>query len=236
MKAHTAILLGLVVCSSSQSACIEHAQTEVSYAAWAVPKSPPPIQAAEWTVSLRIARIAFGPTYFCAASTGIDRCEPAQAELLTTSTINLLDPRPQPLGVARGVTGSIRSATFDFGVTWFATQAAAAVAPGNALGHSAYFEGEARRGADLVQFAAIVDLAPQFRGQHAVVSSPALGLVSERTTRLDVTIDYGDWLSQIDFAKATAGEVFRIEPNTPAHTGIVQGMTARRPLQFQWSP
>ncbi|MCA9603607.1 MAG: hypothetical protein KC417_16355, partial [Myxococcales bacterium] len=111
-------------------------------------------ESAGWSVTLTRADVAFGPAYFCATTAAdVDLCPAAVAETLDVGVVDGLSADLQPLGILEGDTQTVRSATYDFGITWLATEPAplpAREAPG---GHSARFLGTAVRGADSFDFA-----------------------------------------------------------------------------------
>lgn len=184
---------------------------------------------------LREARLAFGPVYFCAASSGsATLCESAAAELRAITIVDLLDPTPQRLGDVDGLTGELRSASYDFGLTWAPAESAYSVGPGNSIGHSAALEGEARRGDDVVPFTAVLELPPQYQGQRAVPTTPAAGVVDAGIARLEVRFDAGAWASRINFDRQPAGARLAIAPGSSEHNAVVLGMTSIDPPLFTW--
>lgn len=215
--------------------CIQSSQTRIAVPAYAIAAPPGEVRVGGWTVTLTVAELGFGPVYFCAASSGsATLCETAAAELRTISTVNMLTASPQFLGNVDGLTGGIRSASFDFGITWYPTQASAVAAPSSARGHSVYLEGKARRGTDILPFTALIDVVAQFRGQRAVPTVAAVGVVSESTSSLEVHFDVAKWLLQIDFDRVPPGPLV-IGPTSAEHNAIAQAMVATRPPEFVWT-
>ena len=89
-------LLSLVVAAPALGACSGTGQPEVAYQAFAAAKAPATIQAGDWSVTLDEASVAFGPVYFCAASSGsADLCETAVGELTEIGT-TIAGRRAQP--------------------------------------------------------------------------------------------------------------------------------------------
>ncbi len=218
--------------------CSGTGQPEIAYQAFAAPIVPASITAGDWTVTLDEASVAFGPAYFCAAASGsADLCETAIGELTEIRALNLLDATPQPLGEARGLIGTIRSASYDYGVHWFFTEespVAAEAAPG---GHSARFAGQATKGATALRFVADVDVIPQFQGLRAVPSAEASAVIEDRDVRLDVGFDPGAWLSNVDFdlAAPEPGSAYVIAPGSRNHGALVIAMTAQETPSFTWT-
>jgi hypothetical protein len=227
------VLSGLVLLG-----CSGTGQPEVTYPAYAVPEPSAMTTAGAWNVTFSDATIAFGPVYFCAAQSGsATLCETAVGDIRSITRVNLLDVEPQPLGEVDGFTGSIRSASYDYGIHWFLTENAPTPAPEAPGGHSAHFAGTASRGADRVHFTADIDLLPQFQGQRAVPSAPYLASVDEDGGRLDARMPLASWFADVDFdALFAAGKdpvVF--EPNSQAYSAIVIAMIANAPPEFVFS-
>ncbi|MFO0759000.1 MAG: hypothetical protein U0359_21080 [Byssovorax sp.] len=224
------ILAGLTACSGT-------GQPEVTYQASAQVIPAQNIQAGDWTVSLTQGTLAFGPAYFCAAASGsADLCETALGELRTIRAIDLTDPSPQPLGEAHGLTGVIRSASYDFGIHWFLTEEAPIADPAAPSGHSATLAGKAQKGNRTVTFTAEVDVIPQFQGQRAVPSAAASATIDQDQVALTVGFDPGAWLSQVDFDEAPDGaKTYVIAPGSRNHGALVIAMTAQKPPSFTWA-
>jgi hypothetical protein len=179
--------------------CGDTGQTMVSYAALGH-GAPARITQGPWTITLDRAQVALGPIYFCATAAASESlCQVAVNELARTLELDALSPVDQPLGDARGTTGTIHSLMFDLGITWFPTQNEARAA--TALGHSAHFEGHAERAGDLKRFVADIDILPQYQGSMAVngVRLPAPQLIADTTSRLDVSLDAAAWISTVDW-------------------------------------
>lgn len=233
-----ALLSLLVVAAPALGGCSGTGQPEVAYQAFAAAKAPAPIQAGDWTVTLDEASVAFGPVYFCAASSGsADLCETAVGELTEIRAVDLLDPTPQSLGEARGFTGTIRSASYDYGIHWFLTEEAPTAAEAAPGGHSAHFAGQATKAGSSLRFVADVDVIPQFQGQRAVPSAAASAVIEGSSVRLDVAFDPGSWLSKVDFdlAHPEPESSYAITAGSRNHGALVIAMTAQTPPVFTWS-
>lgn len=231
----TAALLAL---SLGALGCSGTGQPEIAYEAFAAPSPPAPVQAGDWTVTLDQATLAFGPAYFCASASGsADLCESAVGELTTVVAVDLLDPTPQPLGQARGLLGTIRSASYDYGVHWFYTEETPTPAPATPGGHSAHIEGVAEKPGASVRFLAEIDVIPQFQGQRAVPSAEAKATLESDDVRLDVRFDVGSWIAKVDFDEAleASESPYRISAGTRNHGALVIAMTAQTPPSFVWS-
>jgi hypothetical protein len=115
------------------------------------------------------ADVAFGPVYFCATEGArVELCEVALAELLETVTLDGLTSETRSFGALDATTGNVRSALFDYGISWFLTRSAPAANPGAPGGHSAILEGEAENESGVLRFSARIDIEPLSRGDAAV--------------------------------------------------------------------
>lgn len=204
----------------------------------------------DWEVTLEQARVGFGPLYLCPASvpTG-ELCEMAVVELTDSATFDALDPAPQPLPPLMGGTGSVRSAVFDYAISWPLTHRSPRAGAGAPGGHSARFSGVATDGVRTLRFSADVDVAPN------AVERLASGTVTEHTitdgaSRLHIVFDPGRWWHAVDF-DALADSAFAdpdaadpdaedtatisIEADSDAYASIVHAMTAGARPRLEWS-
>lgn len=223
--------------------CIEASQEPLDYDAFAVPRGNGTATVAGWTITLSRADVALGPFYFCAAATGSSTlCEGAIAEVTRVAVVNALVPAPAAIGRVHGFSGVIQSASYDFGISWFSTQPSPTPAPPLPGGHSMRLEGVAVKGAARVPFTADVDVSPQYQGQNAVPTAPAVANVTSRATRLDVIVDPAAWVTQLDFdalattLAASGSASFAIAPGTPEHNALLIGIKTFSPPELRWVP
>lgn len=178
-------------------------------------------QIGDWTVTLDVARLGFGPIYFCAAHS-VRSCDTAAAEVTQVVDIDLLDTAEQELAQVQGLTGTIRSAAWDYGMTWLLTETAPQQR--SPSGHSLVLHGTATRGTVTVPIDLSIDVPPLQQGAYAVLGSRATATVTDDAVRLEVHFDPAAWLIGVDF-------------EDPAPEGpIIIGMTANAPPSFTWSP
>ncbi len=199
----------------------------------------------DWEVTLEQAHLGFGPLYLCPASVATgELCEMAVVELIDSVAFDALDPTAQTLPPLVGVTGAVRSAVFDYAISWpltYRSPRAGAGAPG---GHSARFAGVAKDGARTLYFSADIDVAPN------AVERLASGAVTEHTitddaSRLHLVFDPIGWWRGVDFdALATsafsdpeAGDTatISVEAGSDAYASIVHAMTAGVRPRLEWS-
>jgi hypothetical protein len=219
------------------ASCLRASQEPVTYPAFAEAKLARTFQAGDHTVQIDEAAIAFGPAYFCAAAQGAPtECESAIAEIRRTTRIDLLSAARQPLGDVRGFTGSVRSVSYDLGLDWFDTQTAVTARPEAPGGHSVFVRGVASRAGSDVPFVATVDVTPQYQGQRAFSTAPAIADVTGANTRLVVSFDLPAWLGQVDFGalEAAPERPAIIAPGTKGHDAIQVGLRNLRPPEFHW--
>ena len=190
---------------------------------------------------LNRAQVGFGPVYFCAtAGAEVELCEVALAELLTTLTIDGLDAQSQPIGTLQATTGSVRSALYDYGISWLLTQQAARPSDGSPGGHSALLDGSVERDGRTLSFSVQVDIKPRGPGDAAVNAQRTSHEISGRSDRLTVAVDPYRWLENVEldplFALDSDGDGnVVIAEDTQAYQAIVQGMTNGAPVQFVWN-
>lgn len=198
-----------------------------------------------WQITFDRAEVAFGPLYLCPASVPSDElCETALLELTETASVDALDPSPQDLPPLRGTTGTVRSALWDYGISWPLTFSGPTANAGAPRGHSARFSGQASDGARTLFFEADVDVFSNAPGRLAT-GQVTEHRVDDARSRLSIVFDLPAWWRSVDF-DALADAAFADAPdpttatvelgaNSPAYGSLVHEMTAgARPL-FQWS-
>jgi hypothetical protein len=221
--------------------CGDTGQAHVRIPAAARGTSRTELSVGDTRFSLTRAEVGFGPVYFCATEGAeVELCEVALAELLGTVTLDGLTGEERPFGELSATTGSVRSALFDYGISWLLTRSAPRANPGAPGGHSAILEGEAENDGGLLRFSAHIDIEPLSRGDAAVNARRTSVEISEQPgQRLIVRLDPYRWLERIDVGKLFAldtdgdGEVV-LAPEDQAYQAIVLGMTNRAPLAFDW--
>jgi hypothetical protein len=228
------LLLALAGCGDAGGAY-------VSFPAYAAGVRAEPFRAGVWTVTLERAEVAFGPAYFCAtASSDAELCAEAIAEFRSSVRVDALDPAPRAIGTIDATLGEVRSAIFDYGISWWLPDPAPRPTAGAIEGHSAVFAGRARRddGAE-VRFTAAIDIEPRLQGAHAVFGVRTRHAITGSADALLVRFDPTAWWRRVDFdALAAEGgdaaDPIVVRPRTQAWDALTIGMTSNAPPGFAW--
>jgi len=234
-----AFALSALAVFAPSAACIESPQEPVEYDAVGVGTGVRNMIVGGWNVELSRATVAVGPFYFCAAQSGSSTlCEASVAELRTVTAFDALATAPMRLGRVHGFSGTVKSAAYDLGISWFDTQNAATPSPAAPGGHSARIEGTATRGETRIAFVADVDVAPQYQGQNAVPTAPADANVVSSATRFEIVVDPVRWVAQLDFdAIASSGlRSVAIRAGSPEHNALLVGIKNLAPPLLRWVP
>lgn len=183
-----------------------------------------------WEISLSEATLGFGPIFFCATESALSsRCEVAIVERTEGVTLDGLDPTEQPIGSLSGTTGTVRTAFFDYGITWLLTKPlpealpevpeGPAVVRSNAAnyvpkGHSAQFRGtatcvdgpasccpDAVTCPESYAFEANVDVLVVNPGTPAVNGVRTFQQITTDPLALTITFDPNAWWQAVDFAR-----------------------------------
>jgi hypothetical protein len=210
----------------------------VSFPAYGVGSAREPFSVGAWTVTLTRAEIAFGPAYFCAtASSNAELCGEAIAEMRSSATIDALDPTPRRIGTIEAITGEIRSAMFDYGISWHLPDPAPRPTEGAIDGHSAIFEGSASHvEGRTIRFVAAIDVVPRLQGALSVFGVRMRHAIASANDALVVRIDPNALWARVDFdALAAIGDdPVVIRPGTQAWNALVIAMTSAALPSFRW--
>jgi hypothetical protein len=213
-------------------------QREIRYPVVGIGEPSAPFTVGAWEVTLTTAQIGFGPAYFCAtAAASSDLCPAAVSQFAHSAAINGLDSAPQTLGEGDGETGTVRSATYDFAFTWFATQKQAGPAPGAPGGNSARFAGTAINGATTLRFVADIDLVPHFQGTRAVQGAPVAATLEDSDLQLSVGVQPSLWWTGVDFDALAllSGDPIQVLPGSRAYEAVILGMIANARPSLVWA-
>jgi len=218
-------------------ACGTTGQEPVSLQATATGTDPGTFAVGDWDVTLDRADVGFGPVYFCAtAAADAELCQTAVVELRATVPIDALDPAAQTMPALDGVTGSVHSATFDYGVSWMLPDRNPGPDPGAPDGHSLVLDGTAVRGADVVTFHADVDARPTQAGTLVMKGFHTAIDIEDDTPALVVHADPSAWLGGVDFDDLLAlGTDVDVPEDSRTYSAIVGDLTSVAPVTFTWN-
>lgn len=219
-------------------ACAEADRTRATVELLARGTTDPVLVDGSWTITLTRADVAFGPAYLCAtAAVSSELCHTAVLEFLEARTIDGIDPTPTPLGTLEGVTGSIRSAQYDFGIPFLLTETAPKPIDGSVAGHSAVLEATATDGIETFDLSITLDVEAQVSGTSAIVGAPLVAEIPESGASLTIQVDPREWLRGLDWAALGAsphapGEPVVIAEGSLDHGSVLRAMTVNHPPEL----
>ncbi len=219
------------------SACGDTGQVDVIYPIVATTLNVGTFEVDGWTIVLDEAVVAFGPLYLCATrAASASLCPAAVAEWREVATVDLLARAPVPLGEVVGVSGSVGSATWDYGIRWPTTQGSPVVTEAAPNGHSAVFAGRAELGNTAFDFTLDIDVVPALRGSLAVQGVPAEATIEDSGWVLEVEFDLAAWWQGVDFdALAERGEAMLVlAPDGRDANAVIIAMTANARPVLRW--
>lgn len=220
--------------------CVDDGRSRATVELLARGAASPVLVDGGWTITLTRADVAFGPAYLCAtAAASSELCTTAVLEFLEAQTIDGLDPVPTPLGILEGVTGSVRSAQYDFGIPFLLTESMPTPLPGSVSGHSALLEATATDGVDSFDLSITLDVAAPVSGTTAIVGAPLVALIPESGATLTIAVDPREWLRGLDWAALNAtprgvGEKVVIATDSLDHDSVLRSMTVNHPPAFSF--
>lgn len=233
-----AVTLVVIAVAAIGTACGETGRAAVSFPFHAGGTGVTGFDDDGWHVTITEARVAFGPAYFCASSAAdLDLCETAVAELRDSVTVDALVPAAEPLGEIDAVTGTVRSAMWDHGLTFLLAAERPRPTAGAVGGRSATFRGTAERGAERFDWSAAVEIVASVSGTSAVRAVRTEHAIESENDALVVRFDPAAILARVDWASvASSAEmgVARIEPGSVAHNAIVIAMTSSALPTLEW--
>lgn len=146
-----------------------------------------------YVVRLTKAELAVGPVYFCAtAAASSSLCQTAVAEVRETFVVDALAPTSANVAELRGITGAIRSAQLDHGVSWFAGQQKPIATRPNL--HSLVLEGTLTHLGETRSFATVFDIVSSIAGERSVSGKRLQLELQASSNGLLVTVDPHLWL------------------------------------------
>lgn len=203
-----------------------------------------PVMQGDLTLTLERAEVGVGPLWLCATENASpESCESALLELRGAVPVDALEPSPVMVATLTGVTGTARTAMFDYGISWLAPASRARALEGAPSGHSAVFRARVVRASDGLAFGveADVDIVPTMAGALAIPGRriDAHELSPDRPDALVVRVDVGAWWSRVDLARLAAraedGEdPVVLRPGDADYEALVVAMTAGVLPALEW--
>lgn len=238
MRAACGVLAALALLGG----CVETGRSYVAIPLHGAGVADEPFAAGEWTVDLERAELGFGPLWLCTTEAASpEHCETAVLELTETVTIDALDPEVRMLATTHGITGTVRSAMWDYGISWLPAAPRARPNDGAPGGHSARFAGAATHSdGRSFTFTCDLDLPPIMQGAILVpgqrVEAHAIGGSDDA---LVVRVDPRAWWRRVDLerlaarAEAAGGSV-ALAPGDADYEALVVAMTASVLPSLEW--
>lgn len=194
-----------------------------------------------WQVELSTAELAFGPVYLCSGVQAGDLCESSRGELLEAVIIDALDPDVHELATFEALDGPVRSAMWDYGITWGLPQVDAQPSPAaEALGGSVYLEGVARREDVELPFVATIPLRPNLEGRTLVRAADLFEHELSEGDVLEVSVDPSQWLAQVRFEDLVGAHSVsspaHFAPDTQPWRSVSNALTTRAKPRLTWNP
>lgn len=238
MRAIGLAVFPLVLALAAPS-CVERGRMRVSIPVHGAGTGVRTFVVGDASVTLDEARIAWGPAYFCTTPfADVDLCPTALAEVRSAASIDALDETPQFVGELEGISGTIRSAMFDYGITWLLPAAEASVDPGAVDGaHSAHFAGSVTRSGVTRRFVLDVDVVSSNGGISAAHGVPTTHALDERADALVVRFDPSAMLAGADFSEldAATGDPIVLGENSSLYQSVVIGLTTSALPTLEWA-
>lgn len=232
------VLLALVL-GSLGSGCVESGRTRVSIPVHGAGSSVHTFTVGDATVTLDDARIAWGPAYFCTTPfADVDLCPTALAEVRSAATIDVLDATPQYVGELEGISGTVRSAMFDYGVTWLLPAAEPSVDPGAVDGaHSVHFAGSATRAGVTHRFVVDLDVVSTNSGVSAAHGVPTMHGLASGADALVVRFEPSAILAGADFSEldGASEDPVVLDERSSIYQSIVLGLTTSALPALEWA-
>lgn len=231
-------LLVLAIVASLAPGCVEPGRTSVRLPVQGAGTGTRTFVVRDATVTLDDARIAWGPAYFCTTPfADFDLCPTALAEVTSVGTIDALDATPQALGTLSGIDGTVRSAMFDYGISWLLPAADPAPDPGAVDGrHSAHFAGTAERNGVRTRFVIDVDVVPSASGISAAHGVPVRHRLAARPDALTLRFDPEVLFGGSDFAELETlpGDPVVVPESSTLYQSVVIAFSSASTPTFEW--
>jgi hypothetical protein len=234
--------VALLLSACALGSCGETGRSYVDVPLYVAGTSARDVSVPSGILTLTSAQVLLGPLYLCATeSAEIALCETAIGEHLDLLLIDALEEDAVSVGRLSATTGSVRSAFFDYGMSWLLTKPRPAFPDDAPLSHSASLRFSAQ-GDDgsVLDVRADIDIAPLSPGDAAVNGRKTEQRIDAEPPTLTLQLDANSWLARVRMAELLAldedgdGQV-TLTPDSQPYEAILQGMTARTPPSFVWS-
>jgi hypothetical protein len=244
---HALVLASLT--ATLVTSCGDTGQTRTSFPLAAAGTAAEPVTVGDWDVTVREARLAFGPVYLCSAqNAGLDSCARAAAEHLGATSFDALSPTPTPMGTMSATTGvTVLSGMWDYGRSWRLSETEPRPLAGAVDGaHSAVIELVATHHGDGVErvyrLVLDVDGGTQPSGSTATRARLTAHEITAREPGLVVRFDPTLWASMIDYdalARLEApspGAPIDVPADDMASSALQTALTVTALPSFEWQP
>ena len=230
------------------SACGETGQSRTTFPIAAAGNAPETIAVGEWDVTVREARLAFGPVYLCESqNAGLESCANAAAEHLAATTFDALSEVPTPMGTMTGTSGAtVLSGMWDYGRSWRLSETTPRPLAGAVDGsRSAVIEIVARHRADDDERAYRFELDVDGRSQPSGSTAVRARLVAHELAAIEpglvVRFDPTLWASMIDYdalallPEPWPGATVVVPADHAASSALTTALTTTALPTFDWS-
>lgn len=244
---HVPLHVWLVTTLVVFAGCGETGQPRTVFPIAAAGTEPETIVVGDWDVTVREARMAFGPVYLCSAqNAGLESCMHAAAEHLEATSFDALSASRTPMGTMTGTSGvTVLSGMWEYGRTWRLSEVAPHALPGAVDGeHSLVMEVFASHTTEgterIYRFVLDVDGRSQPAGSTAARARLSPHQIEPGQGGLTVRFDPTLWVSMIDFdllaelpVPSPGGRV-EVPREHPATETLFAALTATALPSFEW--
>lgn len=227
------------------SACTDTGQSRTTFPISAAGHAPETIAVGDWDVTVREARVAFGPVYLCESqNAGLDACASAAAEHLSATSFDALSDAPTPMGTMTGTSGAtVLSGMWDYGRSWRLSETEPRALAGAVDGsHSAVIEISAVRRVDdlerVYRFTLDVDGGTQPSGTTATRARLTEHQLVANEPGLVVRFDPTLWASMLDYDAlvllSPGSGTVALDADAPESNALVIALTTTGLPSFEW--
>jgi hypothetical protein len=184
------------------------------------------VQAGAWEVRLDKAEWVLGPVYFCASvSASEETCPTAQAEFTQSVRIDALNPSRVQVGTLEGIEGTVQSARYDVGWSWFGTHTAPTYSMKFSQVYSVHLQGQALNGTQRVDFDIAASVKPSQADTSSVYSASFVPFTITPFSSLTVKARVEDWVRALRFEDLASNA---------SNNALVLSVSSGRTIFFTW--